>query len=424
MADRGERLILRLLLTGGIAGSAAIIALYSWASHLPEGTERPSPSEKQVIRVEPRLLSSRLQVMGKIEPAVTLTVTAPFDGVIKEKWFEIGKIVDRGHPLFTMDLSEMDSRIREAQSTFLRLSREARELTRWESSAEVMRARRTVTAAEMRLHDTEAKLRQTEMLFKRGIVPRMEFEALEQQSRQQSLDLAAANKDLEYVLSKGDPENRKISELELENARGKLADLQAQRAQARVTAPETGLVLRPPAGPGSQPLALASWEAGSRLSRGQAVIMIGALDRLAVSARIDEVDINQVKEGQGVDVTGDGFGSVSLRGRVTSVASQTAGEVSRIPAFEIKVNLDVSPELLHQIRVGMSARVSIVVREKPLAVVVPVQAIRTDSSGQASVLVRDPQGLIASRMVVVGESIDTGIEILSGLSVGDEIVLP
>ncbi|MRT33227.1 HlyD family secretion protein, partial [Xylella fastidiosa subsp. multiplex] len=80
---------------------------------------------------------------------------------------------------------------------------------------EASRSRRALANARMNLADTARKLADTRALFQRGIVPRMEVDALEQQSRAQQLEVSSAQAELTSTLARGEGENREIAEMEL-----------------------------------------------------------------------------------------------------------------------------------------------------------------------------------------------------------------
>jgi len=99
----------------------------------------------------------------------------------------------------------------------LKAKRAVHDLAHWSQGQEVARARRAMTTIQMSLGDTERKLAETSALLARGIVPRMEVDALEQQANTQRLDLTAAQAEFKLVLAKGGGEDRQIAEMELAN---------------------------------------------------------------------------------------------------------------------------------------------------------------------------------------------------------------
>ncbi|MCW8087617.1 efflux RND transporter periplasmic adaptor subunit [Sabulicella glaciei] len=113
-------------------------------------------------------------------------------------------------------------------------------------------------------------------------------------------------------------------------------------------------------------------------------------------------------------MTGDPFGGMPLRGRVA---------FGRRPSQQQGAQLGdgLTPEHRRRLTVCMSVSLSIVVRERQEAVVLPPQAIRTEN-GQHVACMRDG-ARFASRPVTLGITLPEGVEIHEGISPGDAIVL-
>ena len=70
---------------------------------------------------------------------------------------------------------------------------------------------------------------------------------------------------------------------------------------------------------------------------------------------------------------------------------------------------------------AMTARVEINTADKPDALVVPISTLKTDANG-SYVIVRNPDGSQENRYVQAGIYSDDYVEILDGLSEGEEVV--
>jgi hypothetical protein len=164
---------------------------------------------------------------------------------------------------------------------------------------------------------------------------------------------------------------------------------------------------------------------GERLARGQLIGSIAKSGGLAVAIKLDEADANRVRDGQAVTVTGPGFGAVMLTGKIANVAGEA------IPAeggqggstFAATAQLDpLSPAQVQNIRIGMTANVTIATYQTPAAIVVPPQAIQ-GADPAATVMVRDPKTRQKHLVpVVIGAIAPDGAEIRSGLKAGDEVI--
>ncbi len=299
-----------------LAGAAA--ALLSQRS----GAEQAGTGE-QWLAVKPDPLVHQIGLVGKIEPDTTVVLTAPFDGNVLANLVEQGQRVEAGQVLLRMDPATLEVQLRDALSAQLKARRTVQEMQDWGSSPTVSRARRSLRTAEMTAGNTQRKLTESENLFKRGIIPRNELDDLKQQTQQQQLDLVAARSELQQALDQGQGEYRQIAEMELTNATVKYEALQTLLEGKEVKAPFSGIVV--PA-PGSTSTAQgggnnnAPVQAGSKVSQGQVLFGLANIERLKIVAKVSELDINQLRQGQTVEVMGDGFDGERLTGSVSVVS--------------------------------------------------------------------------------------------------------
>lgn len=411
----------------------AVVGVAGWTflgAREPAGLDAAAavPGGVATMTAQAQPVSQRIAVVGVMEPGANVSVVGPYDGTVRERLFRYGGQVQRGEVLLRMDRNELETRIREARAGEIRARAKVEELRGWATGFEVARARRQLAAAELESGNLRARIGQSQMLLSRGIIPAEEHRNLLQQARNQELQLEAARQDLQATLTRGDSTQLATAELELLNAEGKLRELEQDLLNAEVKAPVNGVVLMPVerqggSGQGGGPQTI---EVGSRVSRGQAMFSIGDLDSFLVRGQVDEIDVNQVRPGQNVLVTGDAFADTPLRGRVQSIAAQASAERSGMgggmPSFAVAVIVDeLAPEARRRLAVGMSASLSILVHERENAVVLPPQAIRNEG-GQRVVRVRDGVRFV-SRPVVLGITTPEGVEIREGVSPGDTVVL-
>ena len=381
--------------------------------------------EFRTFKVLPAPIAVRLSFMGTVIPGATVPVMAPFEGVIREKRAGLGDRVQAGETLIVMDTSEIEMRFREAESALLKAQLNADSLSKWETGPEVTRARRTLATAEVALEHAQRQERETKALFDRGIVPRMEYDGAGQQLNSQRLQVEAARQDLEALLERGNASNRRLADIELANAKARFDAIRAQIGGSEVKAAATGILSRPPAS--GMPGEAARIEPGARLNNGLVLFTIADTQRLLVSAKVDEVDVNRIQINQAVEIDGDAFPGKPMRGRIISVSAEAAQSesIGRNASFDIRAAiLEADEEQRAAIRIGMSARITIEVYSNPQALVVPHEAI-SNIGGVSHVRVYDPATeKDASVPVVTGVSTETGVEIRSGVAPGTLIVLP
>lgn len=430
-ALRSARNARRIALLRTAAVGVAFLAVFgvaAWTWFSPDeaaglGGNLPAGIVTMTATAQP--VSARIAVVGVLEPGATVSVVAPYDGTVRERLFRYGGAVARGDVLLRMDRGEVETRLREARAAEIRARQRVDELRTWETGFEVARARRQLAGADLETSNLRARVGQSAMLLGRGIIPAEEHRNLLQQQRNQELQQQAAQQDLAATQERGGELHLRTAELELANAETRLREIENDLGKSEVRAEVSGVVLMPPETGGSQQRR-ETVEAGSRVSRGQAMFNIGDLAGFLVRGQIDEIDVNQVRPGQNVTVTGDAFGGDVLTGRVASVAAQASSEQGGMgrgmPNFAVSIAItDLTDAQRARLAVGMSASLAIITHQRDDAIVLPPNAVR-DEEGARVVRVREG-GRIVSRPVVLGISTPEGVEIRTGLSPGDVIVL-
>jgi len=381
----------------------------------------PQQPQAQWVQVQPQLVEQQLGLVGRIQAARQETLSAPFEGVIRDVLVQEGQTVEAGQTLLRLDPAQIEIQLRQAQAELLKAQREAHQLRNWDGSPEVSRARRAVQTARSTLEATQANLRDTRALFERGIVARMEVDTLAQQVRTQQQDLLAARDELRTAESRGQGEERKIAEMELTNAQARYQAVTAQSERRVVRAPFPGVVARPSVPEGGKALIA---QAGVQVTQGTPLLTVIGLDRIQVLTRVEETDLHQLREGMPVQITGDGFAGITLTGRIAAIAVQ--GNAADAPGaaahYDIVIAVDTPQTEAAQVRLGMSARLAVSLYRNEQGIVVPPQALTTDSDGSTYVMFRATADTAPSKIPVVpGRAITEGIEV-QGLQAGYVLV--
>lgn len=375
-------------------------------------------ADERWLYVQPQTLENHLGLVGRIEAAMQTTLAAPFEGLVQDMKVAEGQRVERGQHLLTLDTTQLDIQLRDALSAQLKAESTVQEMQDWPQSEGVARARRAVTSAQLGLSDTEAKLADTRRLLERGIVARMEVDTLEQQQRTQQIDLAASQAELRAALDRGKGVNRRIAEMELENAQARYQTLQAQHMQRELHAPFAGIVLRPrrQEGGGSVPLL----QQGMRAIQGMPLFELTSLERIKAVTRVEEADLHQLSEGMQVQITGDGFEGTSLQGRIEAIGVQgTPSDYGAGITYAVTVAIDpLLPAQLQRVRLGMSARLAIVTYRAENGLALPAEALHQGSEGSTFVIHRKAMDGTSRQVTVTpGRAVPQGIEVF-GLEPG------
>jgi len=374
-------------------------------------SEKESPTKW--IEIRPQNIELQLGLMGRIESALRQVMPAPFDGTISKVAFTEGALVSEGDPILSVSPAQIDVQLRQSLSELLRARQAMRVIQDWNHGEEMVRARRSLSTAELNLHDTSSKLKETRQLYERGIVARIEVDSLEQQLKLQMGDLASAKSELISVMGRGTGVGRKIVEMDLENAQARYDDLSLQRSKNELKSPVKGIALRPPRTEGAgQALAI---QVGQKVTAGTALVEIVSVEHVHALARVEEGDLHVLHEGMDVIVTGDGFNGTILKGKVLWIGSQAIPSSTFGAAGSYDVVVDISPlstEEQKVVRIGMSAKLNILTYARKDAMVVPPNAISRNDDGTLSVIYRESMQSSPRRVLVTtGRAVAQGVEI-------------
>ena len=161
------------------------------------------------------------------------------------------------------------------------------------------------------------------------------------------------------------------------------------------------------------------------LTPGQVVAQVVNYDKLQLKIEVDELDISKVKVGQSAEVSVAAFPEETFAGKVIEIAKE--GVINNgVATFNVTIDINEPKEL----RVGMTADATILVEEKEQVLLVPVEGIQS-KEGKYFAMVKETSATEESKAekgalkpIKVGIHNEDYIEIVSGLSEGEEIVLP
>ncbi|MDX7986545.1 HlyD family efflux transporter periplasmic adaptor subunit [Xenorhabdus sp. 12] len=400
-----------------IAGLFIVALIFLFSVRYVFSEKSSDQQSVQWMAITPVLIEKQLGLVGKLQSRCLETIPAPFEGIIKQVLVKEGQQVSQDQELITLDTRKIDIELRQAQVEMIKASSVVDQLHDWENSQEVIRARRNVESANHMVMEIKNNLAKTQALFARGIVPRMEVETLEQQLHRQLTDLASAQGDLTSTREKGDVNNVRVAEMELQNATSRYQALQEQHANKAIKAPFSGVILRATQGEKGKFVTL---QTGIRVTEGTPLLEIMDTTQYQVLAQVEEADLAKLKEGQPVKISGEGFSQNPLDGVIEAIAMQSTNNDSPGSAIYYDVVIKVTSPISrnYSIRPGMSAKVNIIVYRNEKGVVVPEKTLIRGNNGELSVNWRpDLKSQPVSRLVTIGEVVPEGIEI-HGLDAG------
>lgn len=195
----------------------------------------------------------------------------------------------------------------------------------------------------------------------------------------------------------------------LDEAQAKLSSDEAQLALAQATLEKSSIHA-----PFDGIVGLRQVSLGDYVNPGQAIANIESVEQLKVDFRIPEIHAQLIASGQAIRVRLDAFPGASFDGRVYAIdpAIDPNGR-----AVILRARL---PNTDKKLRPGMFARVTLIVEERPNAVLIPETALMP--MGQDVFVFRVVDGKAVQTRLRTGLRRGGEVEILDGLKAGDSIV--
>ena len=222
-------------------------------------------------------------------------------------------------------------------------------------------------------------------------------------------NLAIANSQL--ALKKEPPRSFEIqaAQAKIDQAYASLKLAQANLNQTIITAPIDGVIIKK------------NYNIGEQTSLASAVLEMIGKSNLQIEVDIPESDISKLKVGQDAEISLDAFSEDEIfAGKITFVdPAETI--IQDVVYYKIKVQLDnVLENTSYDIKPGMTANIIIWTKKKENVLIVPARAVKSNNGDKyVEVLVN---GILQEKIVTTGLRGDDGIEIISGLEEGDEVV--
>ena len=176
-----------------------------------------------------------------------------------------------------------------------------------------------------------------------------------------------------------------------------------QLSNAKIIAPISGRVTS---------IAVSS---GEMIAPSLPLLSIIDISRIFVKVGISEKDISIIKEGQKINLEIDAFPERKFQGEIVS-KGVAVDQISK--TLEVKIEI-LQPEV--DIPVGVFARGDILVKTNQDALIIPSSALTRKMEGIYVYVVEE--GIARQKEVVLGIIQGDRIEVLDGLSEGEEIVV-
>jgi len=395
-----------LLLFGGYWVFGALFAV-----------DKTIPPDK-LAKVDKGSIAKSVVATGKIEPLSKVEVKSKASGIIKYLYLNAGDRVRQGQLLVELDKETLEAQLKEAKAFLKAAEGKLQEI---ESQSKTIKAnlRKAQLEAESKDYDfAVSEYRRHQELHSQGLTSKSEFDSVEQKMKAAEV----SNKTLKAAVQVREAEFEQ-NERTFVKARAEVTQAQAQleRAEenlkyASIRSPIDGVVLSREVEVGDAVSSILQLGSNATL-----IMTLGDIQELYVKGKVDETDIGLVKIGQVVRVTVDAYKNRTFQGKVFRIAPMGV-EKDNVTRFEVRVSILNDLDLL---KVNMSANAEIVLEEHANVLLIPEAALIYNEKRETSVEIPDSSSQTGRRQVAVKAGLSNGAraELLSGLNLGDQVIL-
>ncbi len=261
-----------------------------------------------------------------------------------------------------------------------------------------------------------------------AILDGKDYEATKDQATYKVRNTQSKFNRTQYLYSIGAKSQEELEDAayDYDSAESSLSKTESDLAETVITAPMDGIVVGEPKSAGTM--------AVQGNSNPTVIMTIADLSKKQIIAKVDETDIGSVKVGQKATFTVDTFTDRTFTATVskisqtdvtnswninsTSNSSSSSSSSASVIYYYVVLDVDDPDGVLLP---AMTARVEIITDEKENAMVVPISALKTDSTGSYVMVANGKEQ--EKRYVSTGIYSDEYVEILDGLSDGDKIAI-
>ena len=410
------------LLAAGLVGVPAI-AYFAIKGQAPK-----QDLSTYTVPVQQKDVTVRITANGEAVPVQRLNLNPKTAGRLAKLYVEQGDRVQQGQIIARMDSQEIEAKRDQAlaelsrtQANLALLKAGNRPEEIGQAQASVSEAQAKIASAQTRLDLASARVRRNQALANEGAISRDNLDEFlnEERSAQANLEQVKASYNSSQQKLTQQKNGSRVEEIEqsaaqVASAQASLRQINTQIEDTIIQAPFSGVITQKNATEGDfvTPTSFAS-------STSSATSIVTLANDLEVLAKVPEVDIGQIKQGQTVELRADAFPSQTFKGVVRLVSPEAKEDATQrgVITFEVRVKLLSGKDKL---RSGMTTDLSFLGKQINNSLMVPTVAIVT-VKGQTGVLLPDSNNKPKFQPVSIGSNIGNETEIINGIKSGDPV---
>lgn len=344
-----------------------------------------------------------VEYVGVLVAQRKVRVFSELGGTIERLLFEKGDRVREGNLLAEVSTTSFRLKVRQAKAARRAAESEIEKLERGSRPQEIQIARAALEESEAALFEAEKDFERIEGLYKIRAVSKREYDTAVRKLNTVNARLDSAQQQLVLALQGPRVEDIKKARANLDQAEAALALAKDQVKKSRLHAPCDGII------------AFRDVEVAEVIPPGTPITQVIDLNRLKIKVSMGEKDIHILRNHKRFPFTIDALPNEKFRCRLTFLAP-AADPVTRSFPLELMVE-ETDPRMAD----GMTVRIKFPAADNKKTLKVP-SAWLSEEDGKIGLYIVEG-GKALFKETVLGSYYDQRVEILSGLSDRDRVII-
>ena len=402
----------RYLIIGAAAvvlvGLVFIAAIWKWRQRSSEASEKVVPVVSvKVAKAAKGDIATEVSAIGTIWPREKADVGAKISAQIKRMALLKNKLVKAGEVIAVLESRDLQAQRAEAVAALNEVVANERSVTSGTIPQTNAQDAKALRDARAKAATARATYERRLVLYEQGGISKKDLEAAQ-------LDLTTAESELHFAeetitlrTKSLNPNDRALAAARTAQAQQRLATLDAQLSYATIRSPITGIVIDQ-----------FQYE-GEFAAAGGKLVTIADISEVIVKAPFSDTVAAALKVGDPATVLPTDTSTEEMKGRI-SLLSRSSDPTSRT----VEVWVTLANGAAH-LRANGAAQITVFANSKNDAIVVPASAVTLEASNakEGTVLVVGADSLAHETKVTVGIRTKDKMEITSGLTGGETVVI-
>ena len=356
--------------------------------------------EVHFAKVTQARIESTISTNGKVDPFDWAAARAESPGVVRTISIQRGANVKAGQMLVTLDTTAAEAELATALARAQEARAELEVLQQGGKASQLSSLGSSTAAAEAAIRIAQRNYDSLQRLQSSQAATPMQVQEAKDALDRAKQQLLALQGQRQTLVTSGD---KAVAQARLRDAEAAVAAARHKLELGVVRSPMNGTVYQ------------FDLKVGAYLQPGDLVTLVGNLDRMKVTAYVDEPDLGRLSEHLPVEITWDARPGQKWTGHIDKLPTQVVALGTRTVG-EVTTAIE-NPQ--HDLLPGVSVNVKITTSVAREALTIPKAALRT-LRGSTGVF-RLANKTLAWTPIKTGISDVNNVQVLSGLQKGDEV---